>query len=726
MPSTAGLGLMPLIRKIAHAWSWDQPGRNAAALRFIAAAEQYDIRESDLQTAWRVAWAKSSGPSEILARIDSFVSLDATRLNGRIAVVTAARPGRVDLWDVPSGQPDRLRYRSADVSVIAAGPAPDGSAFVSVGSEGGSIRSWQVRRPGPRHASSPAVVRELEPCDVGDAVSALAVTSVLGRPCVVAGLANGYVSLLDLSSGTLLEHRQLHDGPVTGISPVLLSGGVPAAVSVSVRGTIQLSHLRERLDPVVPVFRSGNNAIRAVATVQMKGGRVVAATAGDGGSLRLWDLPPEAPASRQVPGYDQDITALAAVAGPESQLLATGDSHGRLCVVDPYTARIVHGPVEGHRTRITGLTFADTKDGRSITVSGGDDGTVRSWDLAGGIPAYPPAVGPAMGETAGRHDHARPPAPPIRLWRLDDGLELGPDAGAHSHRMAAVATVRLADGTAVAVTDAGTHPQLGAVHGSIMSMATATLPGKRVVAVSASTDDRITFWDLTPCPDRPPRASGTVLHPGVTSVVTAVCADGRPVAVSAGRGRALKVWDIQRLEPFGQELLRHSGTVTALASAMAPGRPAIVVSGSADTTLRTWDVDAGQPFGPTVHGHKRLITAVAAAYAGDRLVAVTACREDAVARAWDLLAPDPSPLEFAGHDGPVTAVAIGGPPDRRVVVTGSDDQTLRVWDLRSADPLLDPMPIPGTVRAISCFDAPDPGVLIAGDDVLAVVRWKLK
>src|ERR1700733_12883888 len=61
VPSSMALSLMPLVRRVSHAWSWENPGRNAAALRFIAAAERYDIGESDLLTPWRVTWAKSPG-----------------------------------------------------------------------------------------------------------------------------------------------------------------------------------------------------------------------------------------------------------------------------------------------------------------------------------------------------------------------------------------------------------------------------------------------------------------------------------------------------------------------------------------------------------------------------------------------------------------------------------------------------------------------------------------
>jgi WD40 repeat protein len=163
--------------------------------------------------------------------------------------------------------------------------------------------------------------------------------------------------------------------------------------------------------------------------------------------------------------------------------------------------------------------------------------------------------------------------------------------------------------------------------------------------------------------------------------------------------------------------------VTALASVQSPGRSAVVLSGSADATLRAWNLDPFQRIGSVVRWHGRQIAAVAGTHADDGLIAVTAYLGDPVVRKWGLLGADPGPPLLTGHEGPVTAVAIGGPAERPVVVTASEDRTVRVWDLLSSTQVVDPMPVPGTVRAIACFDDAGPSAVLAGDDVLAVVRW---
>ena len=647
--------------------------------------------------------------------------MDAARLDGRIVVVTAARQGRVDLWDLASGQSTRLPYQSAGVSAVAAGSAVDGGVFVSAGSEGGRVRCWVVRRADAWRTAW-LDVQEVGSFDVGDAVTALCVTSFLGRPHVLAGQANGHVSLLDCAYERQWD-RLIHDGEVTGITSVRLANGVPAAVSVGVDESLQLSHLGEQLAPVAPKFRS-DEAIRAVATLRLPGERAVAVTAGDRGSVRIWDLPPESRRCRRVPGHDRDVTTLVAGTGPHGRVLAvTGDSQGSLRIVDPDEAKVVGGPVEGHRNRVAGLAFARTEDGRSIAISGGDDGTVRGWDLADALLNDPLSIDQPAGTSAAQPGTAGPSEPPVRVWKLDDGRELGQQMGGRSHRMVAVATGRLPDGTAIAVTDAGYSPRVSARHSSIVALATAAWPDGRIVAISASTDHYLRLWDLTACPDLCPRLSQTIVQRGVRSVITALSAEGRPVAISAGRDRALRIWDLQDGRQLGRDLAGHDRPVTALATAVAPDGRTVVVSGSEDTDLRVWDVDSGEPIGRTFHRHQRQIVAVAATYVGDNLIAVTGCKGDSVVRKWDLFGADTKPQELTRHDGQVTAVAISESAERTVVVTAGEDRTVRVCDLTSSTPLLDPMPVPGTVRAIACFDVSGPHAIIAGDDVLAVVRW---
>jgi WD40 repeat protein len=726
VPSSAELPFMPLVRKAAHAWSWEHPGRNAAALRFIAAAERYDLRDADLRTQWRVPWAKSAGASEILAKVDSPLSLCAARLNGRIVVVTAARGGRVILWDLASGQSAELCDQRAGVTATAAETAADGSVFVSIASGGGRVRCWRVRE----FSVQPAVqlrADEKRPFDVGGAVTALSVTFINSRPQILAGQASGKVSLLDWEEESQPWQPLVHGGRVTGVTSVRLANDVPAAVSVSLDGSMLVWNLRGRLVAMIPRIRSGE-AIRAVTAVRFPDGTPVAVTAG-AGSVRIWDLPPEEPQYREVAGHDRDVVTLAGVTGPQGQpLVVTGDSNGCLRVVDPTQATVISGPVDGHRGRITGLALSGTPDGCPVAVSSGDDGTVRRWNLDGTFRSGPLSAGRPGGVNAAPLGTAAPAEAeqPVRLWRLDNGRELGRDLGSHSHRMTAAAVCRLADGTSVAVTDPGGPPRVPGQRGPIVAIATAALPDGRTVAIAANADGRLQFWELSP--GQAPRLIRPAAHPpaahrGVRLVVTARLADGRPVAVSAGLDHVLRMWDLQDGRRLDSGRAEHDKSVTALAAAAAPDRPAAVVSGSADTTLRVWSVDSGQRIGPIVRGNERQITAVAAAYVDDGLIAVTARKGDGVVRKWGLLGADPGPPRLTGHEGPVTAVAIAGPAERPVVVTAGEDRTVRVWDLMSSEPVVDPMPVPGIVRAIACFDSGGPSAVIAGDDVLAVVRW---
>jgi WD40 repeat protein len=720
VPSSAALSLMPLVRKVSNAWSWEHPGRNAAALRFIAAAERYDVGEFDLVTPWRVTWAKSPGPSEILAALGSFVALDAARVDGRIAVVTVARQGhadQVDLWDLASGQSRRLLSRQVGVSAVAIGAAPNGEAVVGIGTKGGLVCYWMVPGSGDRQAVWPDV-REAEPFEIGRPVTALSMTSILSRPHLLAGQSDGQVWLLDCDSGSLAAHRRVHQGEVTALTSIKLDDGGAAAVSVGVDGRVSLSDLRASLQ-AIGTARAGG-AVKAVAALRLASGRAAVVTAGKNGAVRIWDLPLEPTQYTEVTGHDQDVLTVAAGTGPHGEaLVVTGDSHGRLRIVDPEEAAAV-GVLEGHGNRVTGLAVERTSDGRSIAVSGGTDGIVRSWDLPGLHrsvlwQAAPPAAVPAR-------------QPAIRLWRLDDGSELGGDVGAHSHRMAAVAIGYLSDGTPVAVTDAGSAPPGARNGGAVVGVATPPPPTDGTAAVSASRDGQLHFWDLAPCPDLLPRPGRPGVHPGVRAVAAATRTSDGPVAVSAGQDRVLKIWDMRKGQQVGSDLTGHETMVTALAVAAAPDRTTVVVSGSADSSLRVWDLDASRPVGGPFHGFRQRITALAAAWIGDSLIAVTAGQGDPVARWCDLLAPA-RPRQLVGHAGPVTAVAIVWHPERPLVVTASEDRTVRIWDLLASAPFqidyqdLDPMPVPGVVRAIACFDAPAPSAVIAGDDVLAVIRW---
>ena len=718
--SSADLPLMPLVRKASHAWRWEHPGQNAAALRYFAAAERFPIPEAALLTPWSVSWAKSPGASEILARIDSVVCVDAAALDDRIVVVTGTQDGRVDLWDLASGQSLQFPRQPAGVNAVTIVPKADGDLLMGTGGDGGVVRCWLVQRATGRPTTWHGV-QPIRSFDVGDAVTALSSARLLDESYILAGRTDGQVSLLDSASGDR-QDQLIHEGEVTGIATVRLADGTPALVSVGVDATLQVSSLRDRLVAVNPGFRA-DEAIRAVVALIRSDGRALAVTAGDRGSVRIWDLPPGPCSSRDVPGFEENVTALTAEVETQGMLVVSGDSQGCLRIVDAKEARIVGEAIEAHRERVVGLAFARSRNRRPIVISGGGDEVIRRWDLGDAMLEGSRGSGQsAVADDSPGIINIQDPS--VRVWRLDDGRELGQEMGAHTHRMVAVATGHLAAGTAVAVTDEGRSSAIASLR--TLAVSTAELPDGRLIAVSASTDGYLRVWDLTDADDNVRFLSSRrpMFHRDVRCVVTAVRMDNRVVVVSAGRDRNLRIWDLDSATVIGDELAGHDRPVTALAVAATSGRPAVIVSGGEDTTLRTWAVDTGSPTGPPIRGHQSHITALAAAYLDGTVTAVTGCAWDGAVRAWKLSGENPQPQLLTEHDGGVTAVAIStGHGKHPCVVTAGEDRTIRVWDLDMAAPLVDPMPVPGTVRAINCFEGARPGAVIAGDDVLAVVHW---
>jgi len=142
--------------------------------------------------------------------------------------------------------------------------------------------------------------------------------------------------------------------------------------------------------------------------------------------------------------------------------------------------------------------------------------------------------------------------------------------------------------------------------------------------------------------------------------------------------------------PERRVLEGHTGGVYAVALT-ADGKRA--VSGSDDKTLRVWDLEGSQPprvlEGPhhPVDNRDGLdcspggVYAVALTADGKRAVSGS---DDKTLRVWDLEGNQP-PRALEGHTDRVWAVALT--TDGKRAVSGSGDNTLRVWDLEGDRPL---------------------------------------
>ena len=349
----------------------------------------------------------------------------------------------------------------------------------------------------------------------------------------------------------------------------------------------------------------------------------------------------------------------------------SGGDDGTVRVWDLVASR-QQAEFEGHDQA---LSVAVTADGAKA-VSGGREGAVRVWDLAAGrqqaklrvLRFWPSSVAVTM-------DGARAVSGgengTTRVWDLHTGRRqtkltghIGPVRSVVVTADGARAVSGGEDGT-VRVWDLRTGRQLTelAAHITFPVWSVAvTADGAR--AVSGGEDGTVRVWDL---------AAGRQLaeltgHDGQVPSV-AVTADGAR-AVSGGEDGTVRVWDLAAGRQQA-ELAGHIGPVRSVAVTPDGAR---AVSGGDDGTVRVWDLAAGrQHAGPT--GSDAPLWSVAVTADGARAVSGG---EDGTVRVWDLAAGRQL-AELTGHDGRVRSVAITA--DGARAVSGGGDGSVRVWDL---------------------------------------------
>jgi len=217
-------------------------------------------------------------------------------------------------------------------------------------------------------------------------------------------------------------------------------------------------------------------------------------------------------------------------------------------------------------------------------------------------------------------------------------------------------------------------------HSGVLSSvnAIAVSPDGNTLA-SGGDDKNIKLWDLD---TKKVLANLSGHSQPVTSV--AFSPNGQILA-TASDDKTIKLWQIETLEEICT-LSGHSHTVKSVA--FSPNGQ-ILASGSWDKTIKLWDVNTGTEI-CTMTGHQLQVNSVAFSPQGEILASAS---YDRTIRLWQIPIfadlhkkfknrPCYSLLStFSGHAWAVLTVAFS--PDSQILATGSDDNTIKLWEVNT-------------------------------------------
>ena len=414
------------------------------------------------------------------------------------------------------------------------------------------------------------------------------------------------------------------------------------------------------------------------------------AIGGEDGSVRLLDL--ETGEERAALGRHV-AEVFGARFTPDGRRLVTTGADSSVILWD--VRRATAGETfSGQPGRV--LTPQITRDGRTLYTAG-PGAAVFIWDLAGT-------------RRLGRPFSTGAPSAQPGLAAVVPGqafLALSSDGGliARGHNDGAVTIV---DGHTLARRRSFPVVTTGPVHGL------GFVPRSRLL-VATGPDGFLALADA----DRgrvlklAPGHQGNVLPP-------AISADGR-LLVTAGDDQTVRLWSLPDVRPV-MAPLRFDGVIEDVQISPDGRRLTIVLvdlSGES-ATLEVWDT-----------GSRRRVARLdvpdiptAVRFSPDgRLLAVG--YPNGRSHVWSTATWKPATRLLTGDVGTIYAMAISR--NGRTLATGSEDRTVRLWDIGTQQAIGTPLPGPGRgVGAVAPYFTPDGAALIASYDTGRAYRWDLR
>ena len=423
------------------------------------------------------------------------------------------------------------------------------------------------------------------------------------------------------------------------------------------------------------------------------------ATASKDSTVKIWDLGN----GRELRTYRGSKDPVRAIAWSKDGRWIASTAGNEIHIWDPETGKLKTslkgqaeggGPKAGHEKPVSALAFHP--DGNTL-ASGGDDFSVRLWDIEKGIETanlnadfdkraksqiYAITFSPNGKLIAAVNGNGQ-----LQIWNPSLEPKKRQVTGIDAHPSSTAYQVVFGKDTSVIFTsgsdnkakqwiglgpDGESLPGHGKPtpiegHTNNVTALAATRDGKFIA--TGSTDKTIRLWDMSSGNARLAR-----VFQGHTEEVTtlAFSPDGKTLA-SGSNDQSIRLWRVSLADEH-QNYDEHTAYVWT--AAFSPDGKLFADAG-ADKIIYIRDA-AGKVL-HKLEGHTAPVTAIAFSADSTKLASVGG---DQVVRVWD--ARDGKKLkEWKGHTAPIMAVAFGG---NNLLITGGIDKTARLWDVSKEEP----------------------------------------